>query len=100
MSAVPQSGSLVRILNENGDDMGTGIYIDLLIPGDNGLDVHDLLFDIEYMDSRFREGAEHRVPSSFFYAIPEHWHFTLLVGDRLVHLNTSFYTLAVIGHDG
>lgn len=76
--------------------MGAGIYIDLIIPGEQGLDVHDLLFDIEYMDSRFRSDAEHRVPSSFFYVIPEHWHFTILVGDRLVHLNTGFYTLTEI----
>lgn len=100
MPAVPESGSLVRVVNENGDDMGTGIYVDLMIPGENDLDMYDLLNDIEYVDERFRKGAEHKVPSYFFYAIPEHWHYTLLIGDRIVHLNTGYYTLVELDQGG
>ena len=100
MPAVPESGSLVHIINENGDDMGTGIYLELMIPGEFDLDMYDLLLDIEYVDSRFRKEANHKVPSYFFYAIPEHWHYVLLVGDRVVHLNTGFYTLTEVGSGG
>ena len=100
MSIVPESGSLVRIINENGSDLGTGIYLELIIPGEFDIEMHDLLLDIEYVDERFHKGAEHKVPSYFFYAIPEHWHYTILVGDRIVHLNTGFYTLMELGAGG
>lgn len=99
-SGAIQPGSLVKVFDDNGTDLDiVGIYIELVIPANQGLETHDLLEDIEHIDSRFRAKSGGAAPSQFFYTLPEHWHHVVLVGDRLVHLNTGFYTVAEIDHD-
>ena len=96
-----QPGCLVRVLDDNGTDMGfVGIYIDLVIPASLGLATHDLLSDIEHIDARFQERGNGSLPSQFFYTLPEHWHHVILAGERPVHLNAGFYTIVELEGDG
>ena len=96
-----ESGYLVKVLDDNGTDLDiVGIYIDMVIPAQLGLEAHDLIGDIEYVDSRFREKNKRRLPSQLFYTLPDHWHHVILVGERNVHLNTGFYTIIRLDGDG
>ena len=97
---VIRPGRLVKVFDDNGTDLGVvGIYIELVIPATRGLETHDLLEDIEHIDSRFRARNGGAAPSQFFYTLPEHWHHVVLVGDRPVHLNTGFYTVSELDPD-
>lgn len=88
-----EPGMLVRIIDDNGSEFAApAIYLGMIIPGEHDLGVSDLIGDLEYIDLRF---STHKSAAfnQFFYAIPEHWHYILLVGGRVLHLNAGFYTL-------
>ena len=88
------AGSLVRIFDENGSDLNVlGLYVGLIIPDMQGIDVHDLFEDITFIDTRFKETTGFSRSNQFYYTLPGHWHHVILVGDRIVHLNTGFYTV-------
>lgn len=94
-------GRLVRVLDDNGTDLGfVGIYIDLIIPATRDIATHELLSDIEHIDARFQPRGQGSLQSQFFYALPEHWHHVILAGERPVHLNAGFYTVVELEADG
>jgi len=90
-----ETGDLVGIVDDNGCELDTlGIYIGLVIPAEIDLDVSDIIDDLQFIDRRFRtDSASPKRGSQLFYAVPEHWHHVLLVGDRILHLNAGFYTV-------
>lgn len=91
MSSELETGDLVRIIDDNGSEIATlGIYVCREIPAESDIGVAELIDDMQFIDHRFTSTKR---SSQFFYAIPEHWHHVLLVGDRILRLNSGFYTV-------
>lgn len=78
-------GDLVQVLNEFGTLSLPAIYLGTVRPGCVGLWEDDLLWELEHLDDDL-------APSRSLIE-PLHWHHVLLVKGRLIHLNTSQYTL-------
>lgn len=95
MSSELETGDLVRIIDDNGSEIATlGIYVCREIPAESDIGVAELIDDMQFIDRRFSaESSSTKRSSQFFYAIPEHWHHVLLVGDRILRLNSGFYTV-------
>ena len=77
-------GDLVRILNENSVDVGVGIYIRTLVPGEEGIGYEQLKRESDILES----GTE-----GLFYALPQMWHNCIFYGGHFINLNTNIYTL-------
>lgn len=77
-------GDLVRILNENSIEVGVGIYIRTLVPGEEGIGYDQLKRESDILEP----GSE-----GLFYALPQMWHNCIFYGGHLINLNTNIYTL-------
>lgn len=89
-----RSGDLVGIVDDNGCELDTlGIYMGQIIPADIDIGVSDIIDDLQFVDQRFSGTGSTKRHGQFFYAVPEHWHYVLLVGDRILYLNTNFYSV-------
>jgi hypothetical protein len=85
ISAGLLEGGLVQVLNEFGTLSLPAIYLGTVRPGYVGIWEDDLLWELEHLDDDL-------APSRSLVE-PLHWHHVLLVKGRLVHLNTTQYTL-------
>lgn len=87
-----QPGDLVRILDEHSNLLAVGLYLGRVVPEHEGITYEELQEDLY----EFRK--EQRT-SPFFYSVPMAWHHRVIVGGRVTHLNTSFFTLLPIMDD-
>ena len=69
-------GDLVRILNEDSIEVGIGIYIRMLIPGEEGIGYDQLMKDSDILEFDSNAGG-------LYYAVPEVWHNCVI--QRLFH---------------
>ncbi|MAG27688.1 hypothetical protein CMI47_19325 [Candidatus Pacearchaeota archaeon] len=81
-----KEGDLVRIIDDNGDDRGVGMFMERFRPIDRGLSKIDLQegqLDATYMFTG----------RSFIGHAPTFWHYEVLWEGELRWLNTDHFTL-------
>jgi len=79
-------GDLVRILNEDSIEIGIGVYIRTLIPGEEGIGYDQLKREADILEFDSCAGG-------LYYAVPEVWHNCVLYNGYFINLNTNIYTL-------